>query len=438
MTSPRGLLVAALRSSSGKTTVTLGLLRALARRGLAVAGAKCGPDYIDPAFHQAATGRASLNLDSWAMPPALLAGLAATSAAGADLLVAEGLMGLFDGVPGAPGRTGASADVATALGLPVVLVHDVSGQSQSAAAIVAGVRAYAPDLRLAGVILNRVGSERHTRLVSDAIRAIGVEVFGAIPRSPDVTVPERHLGLVQASETAGLDALIERMADLVATHVDLDRVAAAAAPLRPTGTGVARPLPPPGGRIAVARDAAFGFLYPHLLLGWREAGAEISFFSPLADEAPNAAADVCWLPGGYPELHAGRLAGAAAFLDGLRAFAATKPVHGECGGYMVLGRTLTDADGVVHPMAGLLDVATSFEKRRMHLGYRAVETLADGPLGPRATRLAGHEFHYATVIDAGTDAAFALAGDAYGSPPAPTGSRRGTVSGTFFHVIAPM
>ena len=438
MTNPRGLLVAALRSSSGKTTVTLGLLRALARRGLAVAGAKCGPDYIDPAFHRAATGRESLNLDSWAMAPALLAHLARSSAAGADLLVAEGLMGLFDGVPGAPGRTGASADVASALGLPVVLVHDVSGQSQSAAAIVAGVRAYAPDLRLAGVILNRVGSERHTRLVSDAIRAIGVEVFGALPRNPDVTVPERHLGLVQASETAGLDALIDRMADLVATHVDLDRVVAAAGPLLPGSDAAARPLPPPGQHIAVARDAAFGFLYPHLLLGWRAAGAEISVFSPLADEAPRSDADICWLAGGYPELHAGRLAAAARFLDGLRAFATTKPVHGECGGYMVLGRTLTDAEGTVHPMAGLLDVATSFATRRMHLGYRAVETLADGPLGPRGMRLAGHEFHYATVIDAGADEPFALASDAYGSPPAPTGSRRGAVSGTFFHVIAPM
>jgi len=435
---PRGLLVAALRSSSGKTTVTLGLMRALARRGVAVAGAKCGPDYIDPAFHAAATGRDSLNLDTWAMPPALVARLAGETTAGADLLVVEGLMGLFDGVPGDAGRTGASAEVATALGLPVVLVLDVSGQSQSAAAIVAGVRAYAPELRLAGVILNRVGSERHTRLVGDAIRALGVEVLGALPRRPDVAVPERHLGLVQAAETAGLDALIDRMAELVAAHVDLDRLVAAAGPLAPAATGAARPLPPPGQRIAVARDAAFGFLYPHLVTGWRAAGSEIAFFSPLADEAPDGRADVCWLPGGYPELHAGRLAAATNFLDGLRAFAAAKPVHGECGGYMVLGRTLTDAEGNVHPMAGLLDVATSFAARRMHLGYRRVETLADGPLGPRGTRLSGHEFHYATVTDPGGDAAFALAGDAYGSTPTPTGSRRGPVSGSFFHVIAPL
>ncbi len=433
---PKGLLVAAMRSSSGKTTVTLGLLRALARRGLAVAGAKCGPDYIDPAFHRAASGRESLNLDSWAMPPALLARLATDSAAGADLMIAEGLMGLFDGVPGAPGRTGASAEVAAALGIPVVLVHDVSGQSQSAAAIVAGVAAYAPGLRLAGVILNRVGSERHTRLVSDAIAGIGIEVLGAIPRTGDIVMPERHLGLVQASETAGLDGLIDRMADLVEAHVDLDRLVAAARSLAPVDGDEARPLPPPGRRIAVARDEAFAFLYPHLVAGWRAAGAEIVFFSPLADEAPDRACDVCWLPGGYPELHAGRLAAASTFLGGLRGFAAEKPVHGECGGYMVLGRTLTDASGETHAMAGLLDVATSFASRRMHLGYRAVETLADGPLGKAGTRLKGHEFHYATVVDGGADAPFALAGDAYGSTPTATGSRRGHVSGTFFHVIA--
>ena len=195
-------------------------------------------------------------------------------------------------------------------------------------------------------------------------------------------------------------------------------------------------LPPPGHRIAVARDAAFTFLYPHLALGWRRAGAELVFFSPLADEAPPADCDVCWLPGGYPELHAGRLAGATGFLDGLRRFAETRPVHGECGGYMVLGRTLTDADGVTHAMAGLLDVATSFAVRKMHLGYRRVTTAADGVFGPAGTRLSGHEFHYATVTEAGGDAPFALAGDAHGAAPRPTGSRRGRVTGSFFHVIA--
>lgn len=437
MTAPRGFLVAALRSGSGKTTVTLGLLRALARRGIRVAGAKCGPDYIDPAFHEAASGRPSLNLDAWAMPPALLADLAVRSGTGADLVVLEGLMGLFDGVPAAPGRSGSSADVAVALGLPLVLVLDVSGQSQSAAAIVAGVRAYCPELPLAGVVLNRVGSERHARLVGEAVSALGVPVFGAIPRSGEIVMPERHLGLVQATETADLDERIDRMADLVVAHVDLDRLTAAATQLLPRASdGPARALPPPGNRIAVARDEAFTFLYPHLVLGWRAQGSELVFFSPLANEPPPNDCDACWLPGGYPELHAGRLSANTDFAIGLRDFASMRPVHGECGGYMVLGRSLTDATGTEHAMTGLLDVKTSFATRRMHLGYRRAKTSSAGIFGPIGTDLTGHEFHYATVIDRGGDAHFAEARDAQGNSLGPSGSRRGLVSGTFFHAVA--
>lgn len=434
-----GLLVAAPRSGSGKTTVTLGLMRALARRGLAIAGAKCGPDYIDPAFHRAATGRPSLNLDAWAMPPDLVAALAAATGDGADLVVAEALMGLFDGVPAGPGRSGASADVAAATGWPILLVLDISGQSQSAAAVALGCARYDPRLRVAGVILNRVGSERHRRLATEAIEAIGLPVLGSLPRSDAVVLPERHLGLVQAEETAGLAAILDRMADLIEAHVDLDRIVAAATAAETQAGPAAAPdamLPPPGQRIAVARDAAFTFLYGHLERGWRLAGAEIVFFSPLDDMAPPADCDACWLPGGYPELHAGRLAAARGFLHGLARFAETRPVHGECGGYMVLGRSLTDAEGTAHPMAGLLDVATSFARRRMTLGYRTATLLADGPLGPAGTVLKGHEFHYATIADPGTDPAFATVTDAYGAAPAPAGSRRGLVSGSFFHAIA--
>lgn len=438
---PRGLLVAAPRSGSGKTTVTLGLLRALTRRGVAATGAKCGPDYIDPAFHAAATGRPSLNLDAWAMPPALVASLAGIGGAGADVVVAEGLMGLFDGVPAGPGRSGSSADIAAAAGWPVVLVLDVSGQSQSAAAVALGCARYDPRIRVAGVILNRVGSPRHRRLAGEAIEALGLPVLGAVPRSDAIRMPERHLGLVQAEETAGLDALLDGMADLVEAHVDVDRLVAMAAVSRlgdeaARDAGLAAALPPPGRRIAVARDAAFTFLYPHLALGWRRAGAEIVPFSPLADEPPPQDCDACWLPGGYPELHAGRLAAALRFKAGLARFAETRPVHGECGGYMVLGRALVDADGVEHAMAGLLGVTTSFAVRRMTLGYRAATLAADGPLGPAGTRLRGHEFHYATVADPGADAPFATVADAYGSAPAPTGSRRGRVTGSFFHAIA--
>ena len=433
---PRGFLVSAPRSGAGKTTVSLGLMRALARRGLRVAAAKNGPDYIDPAFHAAATGRASLNLDSWAMAPDLLRGLAGAAAAGADLLVCEGSMGLFDGVAAPPRRSGAPADLAALFGLPVVLVLDVSGQAQTAAAVALGCAQLDPEVTIAGVILNRVASPRHERLITEAMRTQNIPVLGALPRNDALALPERHLGLVQASELPALDETLDAIADFVAAHVDLDAVLAGARPLDlPATAAPVLPVPPPGQRIAIARDAAFSFIYPHLLDGWRAAGAEISVFAPLADEAPAPDADCCWLPGGYPELHAGALAAATNFSAGMRAFAETRPVHGECGGYMVLGRSLTDKEGASHEMLGLLGHATSFARRKLHLGYRTGTLEAAGPLGRRGSTLRGHEFHYATVSDE-TDAPFAMVRDAQGGEPVPAGGRRGGVSGSFFHVIA--
>jgi len=431
-----GLMIAAPRSGSGKTTLTLGLLRAFTRAGLKVGSAKCGPDYIDGAFHRIATGRASTNLDSWAMPPSLMAGLAAEVGAGADLVIAEALMGLFDGVPGPAGHTGSSADVAAALGWPVLLVLDASGQSQSAAAVAKGCATYDPRIRIAGVVLNRLGSPRHARLAGEAISALGIPVVGAMMRSDAIVLPERHLGLVQAGETGDIEHRLDAMADFVTTHCDIAAIRSLAAEGAALPNARAQPVRPPGQRIAVARDQAFSFLYPHVLQGWRMQGAEIAFFSPLADEAPDDGADACWLPGGYPELHAGRLAEASRFLTGLRRFAESRPIHGECGGYMVLGKTLTDAEGTAHAMAGLLDVSTSFARRKLHLGYREASLTGPSCLGPAGTRLRGHEFHYASVTDPGRDEPLAAVVDAYGSDPVPTGSRRGMVSGSFFHLIA--
>ena len=435
---PPGLMIAALRSGSGKTTLTLGLLRALRRAGVAVGSAKCGPDYIDPPFHQAASGRPSVNLDSWAMPASLLGELAAGVGIDCDLVICEALMGLFDGVPGPVGRTGSSADVAAALGWPVLLVLDASGQSQSAAAVVKGCATYDPRINIAGVVLNRIGSPRHARLATEAIEGLGIPVVGALPRSDSIALPERHLGLVQAGETSDLDVRLDRIAAFVAEHTKIDVIRAMAsrghaAPVGGTG-GLA--VQPPGQLIAVARDAAFSFLYPHLLQGWRAAGAELRFFSPLANDGPDDDCDACWLPGGYPELHAGRLAASQRFFERVRQFAGTRPVHGECGGYMVLGTSLTDAGAVIHPMAGLVSVSTSFARRKLHLGYRNARLTNDGCLGVAGTRLRGHEFHYASVETLGDDAPFALVSDAYGAEPVPTGSRRGLVSGSFFHVIA--
>ncbi|MDQ0507162.1 cobyrinate a,c-diamide synthase [Xanthobacter agilis] len=430
---PPGLLISAPASGSGKTTVVLGLLRALAQDGRTVQPFKSGPDYIDPAFHHAACGRASFNLDTWAMGETLFSAVAAT-ARGADLCIGEGSMGLHDGVA-TRGRLGfgSSAETARAMGWPVILVLDVSGQAQSAAATALGFATYAPDLPFAGVILNRVASARHERLVRLGMDRAGLAVLGTLPRRGDLTLPERHLGLIQAAEHPDLEAAIVGYAAFLRAHVDVAAVAAAARGNRPLASGL---LPrPPAQRIALASDTAFSFAYPHLLEGWRAAGAQILPFSPLADEPPDPTADLVWLPGGYPELHAGRLAAAERFMAGLRAHTETRPVHGECGGYMVLGTALIDKAGVRHPMAGLLGMVTSYETRKLHLGYRRAVLEAAMPGHVAGTALRGHEFHYSTILEQ-PDPPLARVADADGHEVPETGSRRGHATGTFFHLIA--
>lgn len=435
--SPPGLVIAAPRSGGGKTTVTLGVLSALTTAGVTVQPFKCGPDFIDPAFHSAAAGRPSVNLDSWAMRRGTVEQLMASYLPGADLAVCEGVMGLFDGVaqPGAWG-TGATADIAAATGWPMVLVLDVSGQSQTVAAVALGCAKLRSDVTVAGVIVNRVGSERHRKLAAGALAAAGFRVLGALPRRDDLALPERHLGLVQAGETEGLAERLTAIGRFIAEHVDLDALRAVAVSAQPAlGRVNARPIVPPGQRIALARDVAFSFMYPHLLAAWRDAGAEIAPFSPLADEAPDATADVIWLPGGYPELYGGRLASASHFLSGLRsAVAAGTPIHGECGGFMALGGGMFDAAGTRHAMAGLLSLETSFQKRKLHLGYRSAVLTNDCVLGKRGQMIRGHEFHYASLLSSG-DAPLATITDAEGTAVAETGARRGSVTGTFFHMV---
>ncbi len=408
----KALLIAAPRSGSGKTTLTLGLLAALKRRGVKVRAAKSGPDYIDPAFHAEAAGAPSLNLDSWAMPSALLQTVAAEAAAQADLLIVESAMGLFDGVSGE--RTGSAAELASALDLPVLLVLDVSGQAQSAAAVLRGFASHDPRISIAGAVLNRVGSERHRFMIERAAADLNIPILGAIPRDQSIHLPERHLGLVQALEHEDLSSHLERLAELIEENCDVAAIQHLAQTLSASPSDVIA-LSPPGQRIALADDAAFAFIYPHLLSGWRQAGAEIVQFSPLADEPPPSNCDACWLPGGYPELHARQLAAANRFKTGLAKFATTRPVHGECGGYMVLGEWLEDADGKCHAMTGLLSHGTSFAQRRLHLGYRTATLNATCPLGRRGETVRGHEFHYASLTEPGSDASLAEIFDAEGN-----------------------
>ncbi|HVZ01197.1 MAG TPA: cobyrinate a,c-diamide synthase [Dongiaceae bacterium] len=435
-----GLIVAAPASGSGKTAITLALLARARRRGLAISSAKVGPDYIDPAFHAAATGRSCFNLDGWAMRPETLRGVLAEAARAADFVLVEGVMGLFDGASAGPGgATGSTADLAASLGLPVVLVMNAKGQGATAGAVLEGLARHRGDVRIAGVIFNRVGSAAHRAILAAAAEAAHIPVFGYVPALPALALPERHLGLRQAAEVADLDGFLAAAAEAIAPHLDPAALLKIAAPI---AAGEALPglppigLPPLGQRIAIARDVAFAFAYPAQLEAWRRAGAALSFFSPLADEAPDETADAVFLPGGYPELHAGRLAANRRYRQGLRAAAARGAlVYGECGGYMALGETLTDAGGVAHPMAGLLPVSTSFARPRLHLGYRRAALLETGPLGTRGAAFAGHEFHYATVEQETGDVGLFAARDAQGRALGASGRRSGSVMGSFLHLI---
>jgi len=428
-----GLLIGAPRSGSGKTTVTLGLLAALRRRGLAVAPAKTGPDYIDTAILARAAGTEAINLDPWAMTQHRLAALASAYAAGRDLLVVEGVMGLFDG---AADRRGASADLAAALDLPVILVLDAERQSQSIAALAYGFITWRPEVRIAGLIVNRAASTRHESMLRAALAEVDVPLLGVLPRREKLALPDRHLGLVLPDEIARFDDLVAEAATAMEEYVDLNRLVALGisegAPASPSSSTRYRTLPPLGQRIAIARDEAFAFLYPHWLADWRAVGAEISFFSPLADEAPAGDADAVFLPGGYPELHAGRIAAASNFLDGLRIAAARKAlVYGECGGFMVLGATLTDKVGASHPMSGLLPHETRIDRPKRVLGYRRL--VHQSPL-PFPAALNGHEFHYSSARRTHGTPLF-HATDALGEPLPPMGLIEGNVMGSYAHVI---
>lgn len=427
--SAKGFVIAAATSGAGKTTVTLGLLRALKRRGVDVRAAKSGPDYIDPAFHEAACGTRSANLDAWAMPEAALQARAA--AQGGELLVVEGAMGVLDA--GRDGR-GSAADLAETLGLPLLLVLDIAKSGQSALLPAIGLQALRPDLPLAGVILNRAGTQGHAEMAKKPLEEAATTVFGALSRDSSLHLPERHLGLVQAGETEDLDGFLDRAADRIEAAIDIDALIEAARPLKPAQAAFER-LPPPGHRIAVAQDSAFAFAYPHLLADWHAQGAQVLPFSPLDNKGPDPLADAVYLPGGYPELFAGKLAAADKFLSLTRDAAERGAlVYGECGGYMALGRGLIDADGRKHEMLGLLPLVTTFQQRRLTLGYRRLTPL---PGAPWKTPLMGHEFHYAKIVQEGQANRVFAATDAAGVRLPEMGLSVGRVSGSYAHVIGP-
>jgi len=362
-----------------------------------------------------------------------LAGLIA-EAGQAQLVLCEGAMGLYDGID-AQG-TGSCADLARFAGWPVILIVEARGLAASAGPLVAGFANAANAPRIAGVIFNRVGGETHANILREtlAIHAPGIAYLGGVPRDAKLAHPERHLGLVQARERDDLESFIAHAATIVSKHVDLDALMALAVPSACKGDA-ATPLPPLGSRIAIARDDAFAFAYPAILDGWRRQGAELSFFAPLEGETPDASCDAIYLPGGYPELHAGKLANGP-LPQALRdAAARSAAIYGECGGYMVLGRTMIDANGTTHAMAGLLPLDTSFAARRLHLGYRRVVSKTETTLGSAGAAFRAHEFHYTAILREGPGDALFTAADARGKALGVMGLRVGPVFGSFAHLI---
>lgn len=378
------LLIGAMHSGSGKTTFTMGILRALQRQGLQVQPFKCGPDYIDTRFHALAAGYPSVNLDTWLASKHHVNDLYARYGAQADACIVEGVMGLFDGYQR---MQGSSAEIAQLLDIPVLLVVGARSMAYTVAAQLHGMKTFLPGLRIAGVVFNQVSSDNHGRFLREACEDAGLRCFGTMPKVPDLVVPSRHLGLTLAAEQE-MNAWIDRAADLVVQHVDIaGLLEAVACPWRELS---ARPVPSAGKwRIAVARDAAFNFTYEENLSRLAQLGP-VTFFSPLAGEAVPEA-DLVYLPGGYPELFAAELAARTAVRGQLRTFAETGGrILAECGGMIYLSQAVEGVAGGPYPMCGILPFAATMEGARLHLGYRRLVDAAG-----REWR--GHEFHYSDV-----------------------------------------
>lgn len=435
LTTPR-IAIAGLSGSSGKTLLSLGLVRAFRGLGRNVAAFKKGPDYIDAAWLGAAARRRGRNLDTFLMDDAAL-GSALKTAAGSDLIVVEGNRGLFDGVDAM--GTHSTAELAKRMGAPLVLLVDVARMTRTAAALVAGCRAFDPELALSAVVLNRVATHRQETLVRETIESrCGIPVVGALPVLPEeARIPSRHLGLVTPAEHAAAERLIERAAEAVGRNVDLDRVLGLARSAPERLFADAEPaVKGPATRIAVVRDEAFSFYYPENLEALEERGAELVFVSALADETlPDV--DAVYIGGGFPEVYAARLASASSFAASLREVARRHvPIYAECGGLMLVARSLT-VEGTTHPMMGLLDLDVLQEHRPQGHGYAVARVDRPNAFFPVGVRIAGHEFHYSRVAG-GADAreTAMLLERGHGVSGGRDGVCNGSVFASYMHVHA--
>jgi cobyrinic acid a,c-diamide synthase len=428
------VLVAGTASGVGKTSVASGLMGALTARGLKVQPFKAGPDYIDPGYHTAATGRESRNLDSWMLSRESVLELFARACRDADIAIIEGVMGLYDGRT-ATTDEGSTAELAKILGVPVLLVLDSRKGARSLAAMARGYRDFDPDLNLAGVILNGTGSQRHLDLCKQAVEHYtGIPVVGHLPRRPELAIPERHLGLVPTAERPSAGHLLGPLTQQCAVTFDLDAILniSQGAVVPSVQASLFPPAAMPGvTKIAVARDMAFSFYYRDnldLLEAW---GAELVYFSPISDRSLPGGISGIYIGGGFPEVYAGQLSANTPMLDSVKAAAAGGlPVYAECGGLMYLSKSVRDLEGREYPMAGIIPAAVRIDTPRLSLGYRTVKALADGPLLTKGQTVRGHEFHW-SVLSAGTDGMNAYRVEETGHAE---GFRTGSVLASYIHL----
>ncbi|EFK09436.1 cobyrinic acid a,c-diamide synthase [delta proteobacterium NaphS2] len=398
-------VIAGTHSGCGKTTVSLGIMAALVRRRLKVQAFKVGPDFIDPGHHRRMTGRDSHNLDGWIMDRGNNRKIFFRGAGDADAVVVEGVMGLFDGFSGSD-ASGSTAQMAKWLDLPVILVIDARAMAGSAAAVALGFLRFDPELRIGGIIFNRVGSETHAQMLKEAVSTIThVPVFGCLPRSEALEMPSRHLGLVTDEDLIRDHDHSERLGRWIETHVDLDGILALHRMKRPE-TEIMEVPPELDTRIGIAKDEAFCFYYPENLRLLRQAGAQLVPFSPMRSKSLPEEIHGLYLGGGYPELNCRVLAENRSLLKAIRDFGMDgRPIYAECGGFMFLMREIEDLEGRVFPMVGLFPMRAKMDHRLKSLGYREIETLAESILGPAGIRVRGHEFHYSHMQNVAADQA---------------------------------
>lgn len=435
------IIIAGTGSGVGKTSLSLALVRALTRRGLRVQTFKVGPDFLDPTHLVRASGRTCYNLDSWMCGREYVGQLFQRVTAGADIAVIEGVMGLFDGAS-PDTSSGSTAEIARWLHAPVLLVVDAKGTARSIGAVIKGFDTFEPDLRIAGVIANRVGSARHAEWLAETVSSARLPpLVGCIPAKAFPSLPSRHLGLVTADAETLSPALLDSLADTLEKHVDLEKILALARTAPALSQAPAPVRHPVAGRpvtIGIASDAAFHFYYPDNLECLQAQGAQLVHFSPIRDSRLPAGLDALYLGGGYPEEYAADLARNGGMMESIRQFAAAGgAVYAECGGLMMLSQSIETLDGLIHPMAGLLPFRTRMCARRQSLGYTEVTLKGDTLWGPEGTRLRGHEFHYSEIVGAPTDADWKPAYQIqYRRDPKPVlaGAQRGRILAGYVHL----